>query len=72
MNIWNKNLIRENNYNLRNVGDYTLPVVRIELLRHIPVYSFALAWNELDDLKLQFNRKTFLKALKETLLNSQT
>ena len=69
---WNKNLNRDNNYNLRNVDDYILPPVRIELIRHIPVYSFALAWNELDDIKFQFNRKTFQQNLKESLLNSQT
>ena len=69
---WNKNLNRDNNYNLRNVDDYILPPVRIELIRHIPVYSFALAWNELDDIKFQFNCKTFQQNLKESLLNSQT
>ena len=69
--IWIKNLNRDNEYNLRNARAYTLPHVRIELIRHVPLYSFASAWNELDDLKLQFNCKIFQKALKETLLNSQ-
>ena len=69
---WDKNLNRENVYNLRNADAYTLPPVRIELIKHIPIYSFAHAWNELDELKLQPNRKTFQKILKETLINSQT
>ena len=69
---WNKNSIRENVYNLRNADAFSLPLVRIELIKHIPIYSFAFAWNELDELKLQPNRKTFQISLKETLLSSQT
>ena len=69
---WNKNSIRDNVYNLRNADAFSLPLVRIELIKHIPLYSFALAWNELDELKLQPNRKTFQISLKETLLSSQT
>ena len=69
---WNKNSIRDNVYNLRNADAFSLPLVRIELIKHIPLYSFALAWNELDELKFQPNRKTFQISLKETLLSSQT
>ena len=69
---WNKNSIRDNVYNLCNTDAFSLPLVRIELIKHIPLYSFALAWNELDELKLQPNRKTFQISLKETLLSSQT
>ena len=70
---WNKNLNRENNFNLRNADDYILPSgsSKDRTSKTHPSILFRLAWNELDDLKFQFNRKTFQLALKESLLNSQ-
>ena len=66
--VWTKNTQRNNLYKLRNNDDSTLKPVRIELFKRIPVYSFALEWNEVGDLKFQSNRKIFQTALKHMLM----
>ena len=67
--VWPKNTSRNNDYNLRNNDDFTLKPVRIELFKRIPLYSFALEWNSIGDLKLQHNKITFQIALKYYLIN---
>ena len=53
--------------NLRNANDLHLPFPRIELYKKMPLYSLALAWNKLGDLRFQHNRFTFKTALLEML-----
>jgi hypothetical protein len=67
--IWIKNEHRRIEHNLRNANDFLLPHLRIELFRKFPVYSFALVWNSLGDLKLQPNPITFKISLEEEILN---
>ena len=71
-NVWRKNLVRDNVYNLRNNDDFILHPFRIELYKKIPIYSFALEWNQLGDLKFQYNKITFQIALKYFLLNKHS
>ena len=69
---WIKNRERNQNQNphLRNANDYYLPHPRIEHFKNIPLYSFGLEWNMLnDELKWQFNRITFKIALKNYLFS---
>ncbi len=68
---WTKNETRNNEYQLRNDDLVTLPTLRIELFRKIPLYSLPLAWNELpDSLRYQHNRTTFKIALVDSLFES--
>jgi hypothetical protein len=68
---WTKNETRNNEYQLRNDDLFTLPTLRIELFRKIPLYSLPLAWNELpDSLRYQHNRTTFKIALVDSLFES--
>jgi hypothetical protein len=69
VNIWIKNEHRRTEHNLRNVNDFLLPQLRIELFHKFPAYSFALTWNSLGDLKFQPNPITFKISLEEELLN---
>ena len=68
-NTWQKNSVRNNEYNLRNNDDFVLKPVRIELFKKIPIYSLAQEWNSLGDLKFQHNKISFQIALKYYLLN---
>ena len=68
-NTWQKNSVRNNEYNLRNNDDFVLMPARIELFKKIPIYSLAFEWNSLGDLKFQYNKITFQIALKYHLLN---
>jgi hypothetical protein len=71
MNCWIKNGIRNQNLNLRNADDYYIPYPRVDSFKNIPLYSFALEWNNLaEEIKYQYNRITFKIALKEHLFNS--
>ena len=55
--VWPKNTSRNNEYNLRNNDDFTLNPGRIKLFKRIPLYSFALEWNAIEDLKFQYKIK---------------
>jgi hypothetical protein len=69
-NIWTKNAEREIDYNLRNVDQYVIPPIRLELFRKIPLVSLPTAWNEHGEgLRFQHNRITFKIALFDHLLN---
>jgi len=71
MNCWIKNGIRNQNLNLRNADDYYILNPRVDSFKNIPLYSFALEWNNLaKEIKYQYNRITFKIALKEHLFNS--
>jgi hypothetical protein len=45
------------------------PNPHIEQFKKSPLYSFAKWWNDLNDIKLQQNKKTFQIALKDYLLS---
>ena len=57
------------NRNLRNDNCFYLPFPRIELYKRLPIYSMASAWNNLGDLRYQYNRVTFQISLKDYLLS---
>jgi len=68
---WQTNAARNPNLNLRNADDFYLPNPRVESFKNIPLYSFALTWNNLaDEIKFQYNRVTFKIALKNHLFES--
>ena len=62
-NVFVRNNDRDINYTLRNNDEFTLPMVRIELFKRFPLYSFPQAWNSLGDLIFQSNKVTFQIAL---------
>ena len=71
INTWEKNFMRNPELNLRNADDFYLPQPRVDSFKLIPLYSFPLEWNRLnDELKYQFNRTTFKIALKNSLFES--
>jgi len=67
--IWQKNNMRNNDHNLRNANDFTLPNPRLELFKRFPIYSLPLEWNQAGVLTLYENRVTFRHALKEQLFS---
>ena len=67
--IWPKNNMRNNDHNLRNANDFTLPNPRLELFKRFPIYSLPLEWNQAGVLTLYENRVTFRHALKEQLFS---
>ena len=44
-NVFVRNNDRDINYTLRNNDEFTLPMVRIEIFKRFPLYSFPQAWN---------------------------
>jgi hypothetical protein len=73
-NIWNTNENRnpDLNHNLRNANQLAIPHPRIDLFKKSALYSLPVLWNDLDELKLQMNKKTFKISLREKMLNEQT
>jgi len=70
INIWQKNSFQNPNLNLRNGNNFFLTAPRTESFKRIPLYSLPLEWNNLNEIKYQFNRTTFRIALKGYLLES--
>jgi len=70
LNLWQKNYERNpNSQNLRNANDYYLPAIRVDSFKKIPLYSLPFEWNNLPpEIKFQFNRTTFKRALRGHLL----
>ena len=68
-NIWQTNVDRDLDYNLRNMNDFTLPAPKTEFFKRQPLYTLPLEWNNLDEIKLQHNCTTFQICLKNNLLN---
>ena len=66
-NMFIKNNDRDVAYELRNVGAY---VLRIELFKKFPIYTFPTAWNNAGTLAYYDNKITFQKALCEELFES--
>ena len=64
---WTKNADRNINIALQNNVDFYVPPVKLELFRKIPLYSFAIAWNNLGDTKFQHNPVTFASELRYKL-----
>ena len=64
-NVWQKNNIREQQYDLRNQDIFIIPKPRFEGFKKYPLYSFAKTWNESGDLRLYNNFVTFKMALKK-------
>ena len=66
---WQLNEDRNLDYEMRNATDFNLPVPRTEFFKKQPMYSLPLAWNSFNDMKLQPNKTTFQKYVKEFLLS---
>ena len=66
---WQLNENRNVEYVLRNAMDYNLPVPRTEFFKKQPMYSLPLIWNSFNDMKLQPNKITFQKYVKDLLLS---
>jgi hypothetical protein len=64
---WLKNNQRQNEHNLRNYDDFTLPNPRIEQFKRFPIYSLPLEWNQAEVLTLYELRTTFKFALRDQL-----
>ena len=65
---WQINENRNMECELRNAADYSLPAPRTEFFLKQPIYSFPLIWNSFNDMKLQPNKITFQKYVKDYLL----
>ena len=68
-NIWLKNTIREQQYDLRNQDNFIIPKPRFEGFKKYPLYSFEKTWNESGDLRLYNNFTTFKISLRNQLLD---
>ena len=68
VNIWPKNINRDQQYDLRNQDNFVVPKPRFEGFKKYPLYSFAKTWNESGDLRLYSNFNTFKIALRDQLL----
>jgi hypothetical protein len=66
--IWTKNNVVLQNYNLRQMDKYALPYPRIEFFKKIPIYSLPKEWNNIGDLTFQSNKNLFRNLLKEKLI----
>ena len=64
---WRKNNEREQNLNLCNDDQFTLPIPRTFFFKKMPLYSLALEWNNLGNLMFYDNKINFKKALREQL-----
>ena len=64
---WQKNNLRQNDYNLQNLNDFTLPNPRIEQFKRFPIYSLPMEWNQERVLTLYENKVTFKIALRDQL-----
>jgi hypothetical protein len=70
LEIYGLEILRETfEYDLCNNNMYTVLNPRTEQFKKSPLYSFAKLWNDLNDIKLQQNKKTFQIALKDYLLS---
>jgi hypothetical protein len=70
-NIWTTNAQQHPDLNLRNANNIILPFPRIEMFKKLPLYSLPLAWNNLGDLRYQYNAFTFKVALHDFLKDNQ-
>ena len=70
VNIFQQNMSRENDYNLRNSDDFTVPTARIELFKKLPIYQLPKIWNECGVFRFYNNKTTFQIALKDHLFDS--
>jgi len=67
--LWQKNFQRNPTANLRNADDFYIPTARVDSFKRIPIYTFPLEWNNLNiEIKAQFNKATFKRALREYLI----
>jgi hypothetical protein len=67
--VWATNDDRQLDITLRNNNQYSIPNPQIEQFKKSPLYSLPKEWNELNDIKLQQNKTTFIIALKELLIS---
>jgi hypothetical protein len=64
-----KNFQRKPTANLRNADDFYIPSARVDSFKRIPIYTFPLEWNNLNiEIKAQFNKAIFRRALREYLI----
>ncbi len=66
--VWATNEDRQLDITLCNNNQYSIPNPRIEQFKKSPLYFLPKEWNELNDIKLQQNKTTFIIALKEFLI----
>ena len=66
-NTWTTYAQRNITHNPRNDSCFYLAFPRIELFKKLPIYSMAAAWNNLGDLRFQYNRVTFRFGLNDFL-----
>jgi hypothetical protein len=66
-NTWTTHAQRNLNHELRNDSSFYLPFPRIELYKKLPIYSMPSAWNNLGDLRYQYNKVTFKISLNDFL-----
>ena len=64
---WQKNNLQQNDHNLRNLNEFTMPNPRIEQFKRFPIYSLPMEWNLERVLTLYENRTTFKHALRDQL-----
>ncbi len=69
LNLWPKNVDRNQNYNLRNNNDYQIPRANYNFYTRSPAYSFTTLWNESNLVTPHRNPITFKIAVKHMLLN---
>jgi hypothetical protein len=55
---------------LRNANDLFIPPHRVEFVKHLPLYTLPLAWNNAPGDKLNPRQHLYLKELKSALLSS--
>ena len=67
-NTWKTNANRPYNHELRNNDDFSVDFPNYERFKKMPLYSFPVTWNALDELKNQTNIGVFCHSLKAELL----
>ncbi len=67
-NTWKTNANHPNNHELRNNDDFSVDFPNYERFKKMPLYSFPVTWNALDELKNQTNIGVFCHSLKAELL----
>jgi hypothetical protein len=66
-NIWNKNINRDLNIQLRNDDLFQLPAPNCKLFKKMPIYSLPFEWNNSEELKYYENYAFFINVLRNKL-----
>jgi hypothetical protein len=68
--MWQTNLERNPERELRNANDYYIPPHRVEIVKRLPYISLPTAWNSAPGDKFNAKQHLYLKQLKELLLSA--